>query len=57
MEAQQGLHKMVEEPAKKNRERQRKAASRRQLSNVVVGDYVMVARVRRRSSTPKLVST
>ena len=56
VEAQQRLHKVIEERMKKNRERKRKAASRGQLPNLV-GDQVMVARVRRPDSTPKLVST
>ena len=45
--AQQRLHKAVEERVKKNRERQRQAAIRGQLSNLTVGDYAMAARVRR----------
>ena len=57
VEAQQGLYKAVEERAKKNRERQRQAASRGQLPNFAMGDYVMVARARRPGSMPKLVST
>ena len=57
MEAQQGLYKVVEERVKKNREKQRQAASRGQLPNFATGDYLMVARVRRPGSTPKLVST
>ena len=57
MEAQQRLHKVIEERVKKNRERQRQAASRGQLLNLAMGDYVMVARVRRPGSTPKLVTT
>ena len=42
---------------KKNSKRQGQAASRGKLPNFAVGDYVMVARVRRPDSTPKLVST
>ena len=42
---------------KKNRDRQRQASSRGQLPNFAVGDYLMVARVRRSGSTPKLVNT
>ena len=57
VEAQRRLHKMVEERVKKNRDRQRQAASRGQLPNFAVGNYVMVARVWRPGSTPKLVST
>ena len=57
VEAQHRLHKVVEERVKKNSERQRQAASRGQLPNFAVGDYVMVARVRRPGSTSKLVST
>ena len=57
VEAQQGLHKVVEEEVKTPRERQRLAANRGQLPNFAVGDYVMVARVRWQGSTPKLVST
>ena len=50
VEAQQRLHKVVEEQVKKNRERQRE-----QLPNCAVGGYVMVARVWRPGSTPTLV--
>ena len=57
VEVQQRLHKVVEEWVKKNRDRQRQAASRGQLPNCAVGDYVMVAWVRRSGSTPNLVST
>ena len=57
VKAQQRLHKVVEERMKGNRERQRQAASRGQLPNFAMGDYVMVARARRPGSTPKLVST
>ena len=57
VEAQQRLHKVIEERLEKNRERQWQAASSGQLTNFAVGDYVMVARVRRLGSTPKLVST
>ena len=57
VEAQQQLHKVVEEGVKKNRERHRQPASRGKLPNFAVEDYVMVARVRRPGSTPKLVST
>ena len=57
VEAQPRLHKVVEERVKKNHERQRQAASRGQLPNFAVGDYVVVTRVRRPGSTPKLVST
>ena len=48
---------VVEERVKKDYERQRQAANRRQLPNFAVGNYVMVARVRRPGSTPTLVST
>ena len=47
VEAQQQLHKQVAKSVTKNREKQRRAASRGQLPNFAVGDYVMVARVRR----------
>ena len=57
VKAQQGLHKVVEERVKKNLVRQRKPASKVQLPNFAVGDYVMGARVRRSGSTPKVVST
>ena len=57
VEAQQRLHEVVEERVKKNHERQRQAASKGKLPNLTVGDYVMVARVRRPGSTLKLVST
>ena len=40
MEAQQGLHKVVEKRVKKNCDRQRQAASRGQLPNIAAGDYV-----------------
>ena len=56
VEAQQRLHKVVEERVKKNRERQT-PAGREQLPNLAVGDYVMAARVRRPDSTPNLMST
>ena len=42
---------------KKNREKPRQAASKGQLPNFAVGDYVMLTRVRRPGSTLKLVST
>ena len=57
VEAQQRLHRVVEEPVKEYRDKPRQAASRGQLPNFAVGDYVMVARVRRPDLTPKLVST
>ena len=57
VEAQQRQHKVVEERAKRNHEGQRQAASRGQLPNFAVGNYVMAARVRKRSSTLELVST
>ena len=57
VEAQQRLHKVVEKRVKKNRKRQRQAASKGKLPNFAVGNYVIVARVRRPGSTPKLVST
>ena len=38
---------MVGERVRKNNEKQMQAASRGQLPNFVVGDYVMVARVLR----------
>ena len=57
MEAQQRLHKVVEERVKNIPDRQRQAASRGQLPNFAVGDFVMVARVRRPGLMPKLVST
>ena len=57
MEAQQRLHKVVEESVKKNRKRQRQATSRGPLPNFAVGYYVTVVRVRGPGSIPKLVST
>ena len=57
VEVQRRLHKVVEERMKKTRGRHRQAASRGQLPNFVVKDYIMVARVRRPDSTPRLVST
>ena len=55
VKAQKGLDKVVEERVKENRERQKQAASTRQLPNFAVGDYVMV--VRRSGSKTTLVST
>ena len=57
VEAQRRLHKVVEERVKKTHERQRQAASKGQLPSFAMGDYVMVASVRRPGSTLKLVST
>ena len=57
VEAQQRLYMGVEDRVKKNREIQKQAASRGQLPNFAVGDYVIVARARRSGSTPKLMST
>ena len=57
VEAQQRLPKVVGEPVKKKLDRQMQAASRGQLPNFAMGDYVMVARVWRPGSTSKLVST
>ena len=48
---------MVENWLKKNHDRQRQAASRGQLPNFAVGDYVMLATVRRPDSTLRLAST
>ena len=47
-----GLHKVTEDRVKKNRDRQRQAASRGQLPNFDVANYAMVARVRRPDSMP-----
>eukprot|EP00903_Cladosiphon_okamuranus_P017345 g15980.t1 len=55
--AQTALHKEVLDKVESNRAKQRKAASRGQLPNFTVGDYVLVARVRRSGLTPKLAST
>ena len=55
--AQTDLHKQVLKKVESNRARQRSAASRGVLPEFSVGDYVLVARVRRSGVTPKLSST
>ena len=57
VEAQANLHKEVLEKVQANRGRQRAAATKGTLPNFAVGDYVLVARVRRSGSTPKLLMT
>ena len=57
VEAQQEMHKEVAQRVEKTRAMQRQAASKGQLPNFMVGDYVLAARVRRAGTTPKLVST
>eukprot|EP00752_Nemacystus_decipiens_P007839 g7004.t1 len=57
VDAQAKLHKQVATLVEKNRAKQRNAASRGQLPDFAVGDYVMVARVRRAGPTPKLAAT
>ena len=54
--AQEIFHKQVSDKVRENRERQRRAADRGVMPNFDVGDYVLVARVRKRGVTPKLVS-
>ena len=48
----QGHHKDVLDKVQANRGKQRAAASGGNLPNFVVGEYVLVARVRRSGSTP-----
>ncbi|CAM9623378.1 unnamed protein product, partial [Discosporangium mesarthrocarpum] len=57
MVAHEEMHKAVLEPVERNRARQREAASRGIMPNFSLGDFVMVAGIRKRGSTPKLVST
>ena len=57
VDAQVALHKEVLTKVQANRDRQRTAASKGALPNFAVGDYVLVARVRRSGSTPKLLMT
>jgi len=57
VEAQVGLHKEVLKKVQTNRALQRAAVSKGALPNFAVGDYVLVARVRRSGSTPKLLMT
>ncbi|CAB1109830.1 unnamed protein product [Ectocarpus sp. CCAP 1310/34] len=57
IQTQAVLHKQVQQKVDHNRARQRAAASRGDLPAFTVGDYVMVARVRRSGITPKLSST
>jgi len=57
VDAQVALHKEVLTKVQANRERQRATASKGTLPNFAVGDYVLVARVRRSGSTPKLLMT
>jgi len=57
VDAQENFHKQVSDKVRENRERQRRAADRGVMPNFDVGDYVLVARVRKRGVTPKLVST
>ena len=56
LKAQQRLHKVDEARVKKNHENHRQAANRGKLPNFAVGDYVMLARVRRSGSGMKWVS-
>ena len=55
--AQAELHKQVLDKVQASRERQRASASRGVLPNFSVGEYVLVARVRRSGTTPKLLMT
>ena len=49
------FHKEVLDKVQANRGKQRAAASRGSVPNFAVGEYVLVARVRRSGSTPKLL--
>ena len=55
VEVQSQLHEEILDKVQANRGKQRVAASRGNLMNVTVGEYVLVARVRRSGSTPKLL--
>ena len=55
--AQAELHKQVLDKVQASRDRQRASASRGVLPNFSVGEYVLVARVRRSGTTPKLLMT
>ena len=55
--AQNQLHKEVLDKVQANRGKRRVAASRGSLPIFFAGDYVLVARVRRSGSTPKLLMT
>ncbi|CAN0208839.1 unnamed protein product, partial [Discosporangium mesarthrocarpum] len=57
MVAKEEILKAVLKRVEHNRARQREAASRGIMPNFSLGDFVIVARIRKRSSTPKLVST
>ncbi|CAN0010642.1 unnamed protein product, partial [Choristocarpus tenellus] len=54
---QEESHRNVLRRAQQNRAQQRQVASKGQIPNFAVGDFVMVARFRKRGSRPKLVST
>ena len=56
-EAQRHLHKGVLDKVQASRSKHRASARVGSLPDFVVGDYVLVARVRRRGSTPKLLMT
>ena len=57
VEVQSQLHKEVLDKVHATRGKQRAAASRGDMTNFAVGESVLVARVRRSSSTPKLLMT
>ena len=57
VDMQSQLHKEVLDKVQVNRGKQRVAASRGNLPNFAVGEDVLVARVRRSDSTPKLLMT
>ena len=57
VEVQSQLHKEVLDKVQAIRGKQRAAGSRGNLPNFAVGDYVLVTRVRRSGSTPKLLMT
>ncbi|CAN0007804.1 unnamed protein product [Ectocarpus fasciculatus] len=55
IEAQRHLHKEVLDTVQTSRSRHRASARVGSLLELVMGDYVLVTRVRRRGSTPKLL--
>ena len=57
VEVQSQLHNEVLDKVQATRGKQRVAARRGNLPNFAVGEYVLVARVRRSGSTPKLLMT
>ena len=57
VEVQSQLHKEVWDKTQANHGKQRAAANRGNLPNFAVGEYVLVVRLRRSGSTPKLFMT